>query len=99
MMEFPSTDWRRAPWTDRQARALAPVPANWRRLPGVVRHTFTHFHLELAVLAGKAGASSGGEGPPEGSIWCSVEQFPDHPLPTLMKKVAAHALKYLHKME
>ncbi|MCH7486324.1 MAG: A/G-specific adenine glycosylase [Proteobacteria bacterium] len=98
MMEFPSTDWRQAPWTDRQARAFAPVPAAWRRLPGVVRHTFTHFHLELAVLAGKAGASCGEGGPPDG-IWCSVERFPEHPLPTLMKKVAAHALKHLNERE
>ena len=98
MMEFPSTDWRQAPWTDRQARAFAPVPAAWRRVPGVVRHTFTHFHLELAVLAGKTGASCGEGGAPDG-IWCSVEGFADHPLPTLMKKVAAHALKYLHKIE
>ena len=96
MMEFPSTAWRQAPWTDRQARALAPVPAAWRRLPGVVRHTFTHFHLELAVLAGKTGACSGDGGPAVG-IWCSVERFPEHPLPTLMKKVAAHALKYLNE--
>ena len=99
MMEFPSTEWRRAPWTDRQARAFAPVPRAWRRVPGVVRHTFTHFHLELAVLAGFAGASSDEGSPPEGSIWCSVEHFPDHPLPTLMKKVAAHVLDYLHKKE
>jgi A/G-specific adenine glycosylase len=96
MMEFPSTAWRQAPWSDRQARAFAPVPAAWRRLPGVVRHTFTHFHLELAVLAGKAGASSGEGGPADG-IWCSVKRFPEHPLPTLMKKVAAHALKYLNE--
>ena len=39
MIEIPSTDWRQAPWTDRQARAFAPVPAAWRRLPGVVRRT------------------------------------------------------------
>ena len=98
MMEIPSTDWRQAPWTDRQARAFAPVPAAWRRLPGVVRHTFTHFHLELAVLAGKADPSSGGGDPADG-IWCSVERFPEHPLPSLMKKVAAHALKYQNEQK
>ena len=32
-----------------EALKQAPVPANWKVLEGGVRHTFTHFHLELAV--------------------------------------------------
>ena len=51
-MEFPSTAWRGADWSINEARPLAPVVASWSPLPGVVRHTFTHFQLELAVLVG-----------------------------------------------
>jgi A/G-specific adenine glycosylase len=53
MMEIPSTDWRPRPWTPAEARPAAPLPADWRILDGRVRHTFTHFHLELEVLAGR----------------------------------------------
>ncbi len=27
----------------------APLEAEWREVPGLVEHTFTHFHLELTV--------------------------------------------------
>ena len=52
----------RPPWAEAEARAHAPVAAQWRRVPGIVRHTFTHFHLELvgAGRHGAAGASGDG---------------------------------------
>lgn len=86
MMEVPSTPWREAPWSEQEAKAAAPVPAKWRALPGVVRHGFTHFHLELAVLAGevRSGFSKGG-------IWVDIDQLSTQALPTVMKKVVAHA--------
>lgn len=87
MMEIPSTDWREAAWPLREARRLAPCAGPWRRLPGVVRHTFTHFHLELTVVAARAQG-----GPEGGGVWCAVERLSDHALPTVMKKVARHAL-------
>ena len=37
-----------------QALAEAPVPARWKMLDGLVRHTFTHFHLELTVARATA---------------------------------------------
>ncbi len=65
---------------------MAPVPAKWRLLPGTVRHSFTHFHLELAVLAGevRAGVTKGGQ-------WVPLDELSGQALPTLMKKVVAHA--------
>ncbi len=86
MMEVPSTPWRAAGWTPAAARAHAPLAARWRRLPGVVRHTFTHFRLELGVLA----ASVDGGGAADG-VWCPVERLGDYALPTVMKKLARHA--------
>jgi A/G-specific adenine glycosylase len=87
MMEVPSTSWREAPWSEAEARAAAPLEAAWRPLPGVVRHSFTHFHLELAVLAAEL---------PRGSEtaagdWIGLEALGGQALPTLMKKVVAHA--------
>jgi A/G-specific adenine glycosylase len=82
MMEVPSTEWRAHDWTFAEARRLAPSAARWRRLPGVVRHTFTHFHLELTVLAGRSEAVGAA------GVWCPPSRLGDHALPTLMKKVA-----------
>jgi A/G-specific adenine glycosylase len=87
MMEVPSTLWRESPWSEDEAIAAAPVSARWRLLPGSVRHSFTHFHLELAVLAG---AAKKGAGHAAGK-WVPLAALADEALPTLMKKVVAHA--------
>ncbi len=87
MVEVPSTDWRAAPWTLDEARPAAPIAAAWRPLGGVVRHGFTHFELELSIVAGTARNGAAGE-----ALWCPVDRLSDHALPTLMKKVVRHAL-------
>ncbi len=52
MLELPGTPWRDAPWGVEEALAHAPLPGlSWRRLPGVARHGFTHFELEMALFA------------------------------------------------
>ena len=84
LMEFPSTPWRAEPWREDDALAQAPVAAGWTAVPGVVRHTFTHFHLELHVVTGRCAADAG----PRGATWCRPEEFAALALPTLMKKVA-----------
>jgi A/G-specific adenine glycosylase len=86
MTEIPSTPWRAAPWSLAEALQVAPASAAWSPLPGIVRHGFTHFLLELAVVAG-IGTADG--------IWSPVERLGDHALPTLMKKVARHAISAL----
>ena len=83
MIEIPSTPWRTVPWTFAEAVQIAPVTAAWLPLPGTVRHGFTHFQLELAVVSG-VGTTEG--------LWSRVERLGDHALPTLMKKVARHAI-------
>ena len=86
MIEVPSTDWRPAPWSIEEAAPLAPVAARWAPLAGRVRHSFTHFDLELTLLAGRVTEAD------EGGLWCPVDRLSDHALPTVMKKVARHAL-------
>jgi A/G-specific adenine glycosylase len=83
MTEIPSTVWREEPWAMDEAVRLAPAAAEWTRLPGIVRHGFTHFVLELVVLAGN-GVAEG--------LWSPVDRLGEHALPTLMKKVARHAI-------
>ena len=61
MLEVPSTAWGDAMPDDEAAIAQAPCPADWRRVAGIVRHTFTHFDLHLVVY--RAGGFSGA-GPP-----------------------------------
>jgi A/G-specific adenine glycosylase len=86
MMEVPSTSWRLRPWDKKEAVKSAPGSARWMPLPGSVRHSFTHFDLELSVLAGEAKGrvSTGG-------IWVKPTGIKDQALPSLMKKVIAHA--------
>ena len=91
MMEFPSTEWRARKWSAAAAREQAPVDAEWTPLPGPVRHGFTHFRLELDVLAGRV--DDGADGPD--GVWCPPGRLGDYALPTLMRKVAAHALTAL----
>jgi A/G-specific adenine glycosylase len=87
MIEVPSTAWREAPWSEVEALEAAPVEALWRALPGLVRHGFTHFHLELTVLCGRVV-----EADPAG-LWVPLDRLGDHALPNLMKKVVEHAIK------
>jgi len=87
MMEVPSTAWRAEQWALDQAVLEAPLAAEWRLLSGQIRHTFTHFHLDLAVAVGRAGPKSAARG-----IWCSLDRLEDQALPTVMRKVVRHAL-------
>jgi A/G-specific adenine glycosylase len=85
MMEIPSTDWRGQPWTLDEARAFAPEAGDWRLLPDLVSHTFTHFHLLIAVAVAQTGGKAEG-------VWCQPRDLSGQALPTVMKKLAKHAL-------
>ncbi len=62
---------------------------SWRRVPGIVRHVFTHFPLELVVYAAEIPKDAQ---PPQGARWVAVDAIPGEALPSLMRKVIAHAL-------
>jgi A/G-specific adenine glycosylase len=87
MAEFPSTPFR-ADFDPRKARAHAPAAAPWRELPGTVAHVFTHFSLRLTIFRATLP-------PPRPSIeacrWTELGRLEAEGLPTLMRKVAAHA--------
>ncbi len=88
MAEPPTSEWR-ADYDPAQALLDAPLDARWKRLPGIVRHVFTHFPLELTVFQARVAADTS---PPEGMRFTPPAGLADEPLPGAMKKVLAHAL-------
>ncbi|MBT4889279.1 MAG: NUDIX domain-containing protein, partial [Rhodospirillales bacterium] len=50
-------------------------------LAGTVKHTFTHFHLELQVMSGRYDEQTN-------ALWSLPGDFGAYALPTVMKKVA-----------
>src|SRR5690606_3157984 len=89
MMEVPTGPWRDRAWPVEAAAAAAPVAADWRSLPGVVRHGFTHFELELQILSARVPVPDAALG-----TWCAIEDLGTQALPTLVKKVVRHALAH-----
>src|SRR5215470_5725799 len=92
MDEVPSSAWREGAFVAEKALAEAPVPARWQILDGLVRHTFTHFHLELAVARATATTERLARLAP-GTSWCTIDRMTERALPTVMRKVIAHAVK------
>jgi A/G-specific adenine glycosylase len=88
MSEPPTSDWS-ADYDLAKAMLDAPLDAGWRRQPGVVKHTFTHFPLELTVFFAKVPA---GTPAPAGSRWQPRQTLAGEALPGVMRKVLAHAL-------
>ena len=60
----------------------------WRRIAGVVTHVFTHFPLELVVYAARLPQSAPA---PDGMRWLAPQDIAGAALPSLMRKVLAHA--------
>ncbi|BDG73693.1 A/G-specific adenine glycosylase [Roseomonas fluvialis] len=50
MLEVPGTPWRDTRWENAEAFAHAPAAAPWHPLPGLARHGFTHFELEMVLF-------------------------------------------------
>lgn len=93
MMEVPGSEW-----TEKLPNGDAPLEANWRKLPGKVEHTFTHFHLEITVLA----ATVEDAVPPLQCRWVNAQEVDAEALPSVMRKIVAHARrlmqpKFLHR--
>jgi A/G-specific adenine glycosylase len=76
MLGWPGSDWSQAPEPD------PPLAADWRTLPAEVRHTFTHFHLSLALHVAEVGP----EAEPGRGAFLGPESFRPADLPTVMRK-------------
>jgi A/G-specific adenine glycosylase len=88
MREVPGSEWS----TDFEIKAVlgaAPeISAKWRRLPGIVRHVFTHFPLELVVYAAGVPRKTRAL---RGMRFVPARNLKSEALPSLMRKVIAHA--------
>ena len=85
MMEIPSTPWQ----AKRPRKVAAPIEANWVKSKVAVEHTFTHFHLQLAVWKTSTTDSSL---PGGGNYrWVHKDNLVHEALPSLMRKVVAIA--------
>ena len=89
MTEVPTTQWSND-FQPREATATAPLPAQWKKLPGVVTHVFTHFPLELSVYRASVPKRTRA---PKGARWTKVSEVHEEALPNVMRKVIAHALE------
>ena len=73
----------------------APLKARWDLVPELVEHTFTHFHLQLAVMRTRAplAAKLGKAAKPQACRWVQLRGLYRAALPSVMRKVLAHALE------
>jgi A/G-specific adenine glycosylase len=86
MMQPPMTGWGDSFPSAMEVKRAAPFPASWKKLPGVVRHGFTHFELEMEVYCATV------TGRPAGRMsWVEVAALADAALPTVMRKLLIHA--------
>lgn len=84
MMEVPSTPWvTDNDEVDRSFNKICGV-GKFTNLGKIVKHTFTHFHLELEVYHGGVNDFT-----PrcKTAKWVSSDALSQYPLPTLMKKI------------
>lgn len=99
MLEIPSTDWSAKKVADEKALRATPVAAEWWPVPGNVVHTFTHFRLELNVYLAVAPTDTSPNlwAEPDRCRWVSRHKLDDEAVPSVMRKVIAHALKWQEK--
>jgi A/G-specific adenine glycosylase len=94
MTEVPGSAWTHdldASTALRAAPQLAKTTwrkTTWRRVPGVVTHVFTHFPLELTVHTARVAAAAKA---PAGMRWIALADIAGEALPSVMRKVVAHA--------
>ncbi|MEJ6399169.1 A/G-specific adenine glycosylase [Yoonia sp. 208BN28-4] len=77
MLGFPTSDWSDDP------QHHFPIDAQWEETGLEARHTFTHFHLRLAILTAQVPADV----PPQRGQFVPHTRFVPAALPTAMRKV------------
>nr|WP_074220415.1 A/G-specific adenine glycosylase [Rhodovulum sp. ES.010] len=77
MLGWPGTDW-----AETEPRPAPPAEADWRPLDAEVRHTFTHFHLRLALRVADLPADCA----PHRGRFVAPDAFRPSDLPTVMRK-------------
>ncbi|HWC62525.1 MAG TPA: A/G-specific adenine glycosylase [Rhizomicrobium sp.] len=87
MLEPPLGPWEDKFPSPQAALAQAPFAAAWKKRPGLVRHGFTHFELEMEVYAATLSKR-----PKTKGEWVAAEKLREVALPTVMRKLVEHGL-------
>jgi len=87
MLEPPQGPWGEKFPGAKAALSQAPFAADWTKRPGLVRHGFTHFELEIEVYAATLSKR-----PKTKGNWIAAEKLRDVALPTVMRKIVEHGL-------
>lgn len=94
MLEFPSHGWDKNNNTAR--RDLGAI--KWQKLPGEVKHVFTHFELTLKVEIGHASSELLPDLAKRSDlVWISEDEMHRAALPSLMRKIAVHVAACLQR--
>ena len=89
MMEVPGSEWQEKALAEPLCHA--PVQLAWRKKPGVVEHTFTHFHLKVTVWTAEF-TEIDSASLDESYGWIAQNDVDGQALPTVMRKIIAHGL-------
>jgi A/G-specific adenine glycosylase len=87
MLEPPLGPWTADFPSAKEALLQAPFAARWTKRPGIVRHGFTHFELEIEVYVVDVARR-----PAIAGLWTDELDRARAALPTVMRKIVAHAL-------
>lgn len=95
MLEVPAT-----PWCQKQAEQgtvgeeeeSTPLDTDWQSIPGLVTHTFTHFHLQVKVKLAYVATDSllPPRAAPERCRWVLRDRLAGEALPGIMRKIISH---------
>jgi A/G-specific adenine glycosylase len=97
MLQPPLGPWGEEFPSNKDTLLQAPFRAAWKKLPGIVRHTFTHFELEIEVWTAEVKKKERLDGrvkPGHDELeiqWVPTDKLKDAALPTVMRKIIAHA--------
>lgn len=92
MTEVPGTVW--AEEKPALPFAAAPYQAGWNKKCGTIRHTFTHFHLEVDVVMS---LFPRGQEPAKNCWWAAHKDVSGEALPSVMKKILEQAIPAITK--
>jgi len=89
MTEVPGSEWSAE---YKESAKAAPINGvKWQKTLGIVRHVFTHFPLELTVYFASAPKKMRA---PKAMRFVPLNALDSEALPSVMRKVIAHALEF-----
>jgi A/G-specific adenine glycosylase len=92
MTEVPGSEWSAEYKESTKAAPIAGL--KWQKAIGIVRHVFTHFPLELTVYSALVSKKIRA---PKGMRFVPLNALDEEALPSVMRKVIAHAQEFTHE--